>query len=135
LHYEYQIISDLATADDEKEACGIILGHIHGGVANIAGIVAIQNISPHPEMSFEFDPQGYYDAIEYTDWFRENAPYSLLGIWHSHPNYPGYPSNVDWEAAVKGQVVEGAYLIYTTKGHDIYSYYWDGTQFTVLRQV
>ena len=81
-----------------------------------------------------FDPQDYYDAIKDTDWFRDDAPYSLLGVWHSHPGYPGYPSNVDWGAAVRGQVVEGAYLIYTTRGHDIYCYYWDGTQFTVLRQ-
>ncbi len=134
LNSNFDTIRSFSLIDDEREACGVLLGHIYKGVAVIAGVIPVRNISEHPEVSFMFDPQDYYNAIKDTDWFRDDAPYSLLGVWHSHPNYPGYPSNVDWAAAVKGQVVEGAYLIYTTKGHDIYSYYWDGTQFTVLRQ-
>lgn len=129
---KYLAIQELGDSQD-IEFCGLLLGHIAGDTAFVDKIVPIKNISENPRVSFMFDPTEYLQGISETDWFRDNAPYSLLGIWHTHPNYPGLPSNVDWDAAVKGQVIEGAYLIYTTRGHDLYEYYWDGAQFTVLR--
>lgn len=129
-----KLYTKLRDFDHEKnEHCGVLIGTVKDGIAYFAEIVQIKNISEHPMVAFEFDPEEYLRAIEKTDWYTEDATYTLLGMWHTHPNYPGYPSEIDWNAALKGQVVEGAYLIFTTRGNDLYNYYWDGHTFTVLR--
>ena len=131
----YDMWSDINTAahKSEAEACGILVGDIIDGVAHIKEVRKVKNIASNPAMGFVFDPQEYHDSIIDTYFYDTNAKYALLGIWHTHPNFPGYPSKVDWNAALRGQVVEGMYLIFSTKGNDIYHYYWDGNQFIVMR--
>lgn len=128
-------IDRAANQGSKHEACGILVGRIVNDVAIVEEVRQIKNISDDPQNAFVFDPQEYYDAIADTTWFAENAAYELLGMWHTHPDFPGYPSSYDWAAALAGKVIEGAYLLYTTKGQDLYNYYWDGKQFLVLRRV
>lgn len=115
-----------------REACGILVGEIHNDVAYVEQVRPIKNISETND-SFMMDPQEYLAAIVDTNFYTNQPVYQLLGIYHTHPNFPGYPSSIDWKAADKGQVVNGMYLIFTTEGDNLYSYYWDGKQFIVLR--
>ena len=128
----YLILKSVATSG--IESCGILVGHIKDNVAHIDEVRKIRNISDRPQVEFIFDPTEYLDAILDTDWYTENARYKLLGIWHVHPNVPGYPSTQDWRAAQAGKVIEGLYLIFTTLGDTIYKYYWDGEKFTVIQE-
>ncbi len=131
---QYATIRDAAYQTPGHEACGVLVGRIEGDTAIIEHVRVIRNISNVPEFHFMMHPEDYLAAILDTTWYEAGAAYELLGMWHTHPNFPGYPSSYDWNAALNGESIHGAYLLFTTKGNDIYQYYWDGKQFTVLQE-
>lgn len=106
---------------DYHERCGVIVGRISGETAIIEETIEIENISNTPETTFVFNPKDYYEACILKR--------TMLGIWHTHPDYPGYPSKYDRVSANNGYVPIGGYLIYTSHGPELYPYYWDGKLF------
>ena len=69
-----------------EEGCGIL-----GGFADcVAWVIPITNIL-HSSTRFQMDPQEQIDAF-----FKiEEAGGKLIGIYHSHPNGPEFPSESD----------------------------------------
>ena len=132
-HIEYNLIQKQAYDVKGREACGVLVGKIKNNTAYVEQVRPIKNISVQDD-SFMMDPQEYLSAIIDTDYYSDTPKYTLLGIYHTHPDFPGYPSSIDWKVAEKGQVIEGMYLIFTTEGNSIYSYYWDGKKFIVLKR-
>ena len=72
---------ELAEKSYPNEACGLIVS-----VANKASLLECQNISPEPRTQFILDPQDYAKAEDAGE---------VIGIWHSHVDEPGTPSEAD----------------------------------------
>jgi len=114
----------IQTLNIEQEKCGLVTGYINENIAHITTIHEIRNIAKNPKNYFLFHPEDHYKIIMSGE--------TILGMWHTHFNYPGYPSEYDKLSAIKGNVCIGIYLIYTSQGNEVYPYYWDGKNFLVI---
>ncbi len=78
------------------ETCGILIGMKN----NISSFISITNISTD-RSKFIFDPDEYIKAL----FELENSDVQQLGIYHSHPFGPSYPSETDLSENISdGQV-------------------------------
>ena len=74
------------------ECCGFLLGIEENDNRSIKLIKRVTNISKEDQRRrFSISSTDYLQAENYAD---ENN-LSLLGIYHSHPNYPAVPSETD----------------------------------------
>lgn len=86
-----RILAEAAAAPDH-EICGLLFGnHVE-----ILDAVPATNVSPHPQDSFEIDPQSLFDAARGA---RAGGP-AWIGHYHSHPRGTAEPSARDRAAAV-----------------------------------
>jgi proteasome lid subunit RPN8/RPN11 len=69
-----------------RECCGMLAGK--GTI--ISKLFKIQNIA-HRIDEYELDPLEQVNAFEEID----RLSLKLLGVYHSHPNHPCYPSELD----------------------------------------
>ena len=75
-----------------NEICGFVGGTLKG-----TGIYVkpAKNISGHPRNAYNISPEEILGAlVEF-----ESAGNKLTAIYHSHPNYPALPSNIDLSLA------------------------------------
>lgn len=78
------------------ECCGFLFGVEENDSRSISLIMRVTNISKEDQRRrFSISAADYLQAENYAD---ENN-LSLLGIYHSHPNYPAVPSETDRLAA------------------------------------
>lgn len=73
------------------EACGALFGRQIGAHLKIVRCVPIANKAQAPEAEFEFDPGEWVQAL----YEAERNGWKLLGLFHSHPSAPAYPSARD----------------------------------------
>ena len=73
-----------------NECCGLILGRD----GHLEEVIPMRNLRPAPDYYF-MDPE---QQVKVFSEMEKNGK-SLLGIYHSHPNGPPYPSNTDLELA------------------------------------
>jgi proteasome lid subunit RPN8/RPN11 len=79
-----------------EECCGFFFGYETGGDRRITQSMPASNAGPGNRCTnFEIALMDYLNAERWA--VRENL--LLLGIYHSHPNYPAIPSEFDREAA------------------------------------
>jgi len=83
---QWQTMHDHVAGSFPEEACGLVAGK--GLVVN--DIYPITNIT-HSESRFVMDPKEQYAAFKKID----NTNLELLGIYHSHPVGPDFPSLID----------------------------------------
>jgi proteasome lid subunit RPN8/RPN11 len=83
-------IIDHCIEEFPSEACGILAGK-DGAVEKV---YRMTNVRPGP-VSFEMEPQEQFRVMEEI----RGSGRSLLGIYHSHPSGPAYPSSMDVEQA------------------------------------
>ena len=69
-----------------RECCGMLAGKD----TLITKLLKIKNIAQRMD-EYELDPQEQVNAFEEID----RLSLKLLGIYHSHPNHPCYPSELD----------------------------------------
>ena len=69
-----------------RECCGMLAGEND----SISKLLKIKNIAQHID-EYELDPQEQVNAFEEID----RLSLRLLGIYHSHPDHPCYPSELD----------------------------------------
>jgi len=69
-----------------NECCGVLLGRNQ----TIERVVPMRSIPPSPD-SYFMDPE---QQVEVFSEMEKNVK-SLLGIYHSHPNGPAFPSDTD----------------------------------------
>jgi proteasome lid subunit RPN8/RPN11 len=72
---------ELATKSYPNEACGLIVS-----TGRFASLSECKNISPEPRTQFIIDPKDYAAAEDAGD---------VIGVWHSHVDEPGTPSEAD----------------------------------------
>ncbi|MBI4468246.1 MAG: M67 family metallopeptidase [Acidobacteria bacterium] len=74
-----------------KEACGLLAGSDD----TIAHAIALRNVAPNPETRYFASPQDLFQA------FRElrASGRKMIGIYHSHPRSPAFPSRTDVDLA------------------------------------
>ena len=74
-----------------EEVCGILAGK--DGV--VSRVYPGRNVATNPRLRYEMDPQQQFEAMREI----ETAGEHMVGIYHSHPHSPAYPSHVDKELA------------------------------------
>lgn len=78
------------------EGCGILIGKEDNNKRVVLEIYPTQNINKERKNDrFNIDPKDYLVAETYAD--KNNL--SIVGIYHSHPDHPAFPSKTDLENA------------------------------------
>jgi proteasome lid subunit RPN8/RPN11 len=90
------IVQDAVNAYPD-ECCGFLYGHEDSNGRRIITLARItQNVKEGDRRRrFEISPHDYLEAEKYA----EEQQLELLGVYHSHPNYPAIPSEHDRAAA------------------------------------
>ncbi|HEX6227475.1 MAG TPA: M67 family metallopeptidase [Chryseolinea sp.] len=96
----YPIIADqmkAAVQFSDEECCGFIFGlEEEGNVRTVTAMMSAKNISPlNKRSSFEISASDYIDAEN----FAAQHHLKLLGVYHSHVDFPATPSEYDRVAA------------------------------------
>ncbi|HEV7780609.1 MAG TPA: M67 family metallopeptidase [Chitinophagaceae bacterium] len=90
-----EMIAD-ALAAFPDECCGFLFGEEEGDERIITAIQAVNNVKEGDKTRrFEIAPQDYLEAER----FAAQNGLQLLGIYHSHPDHPSFPSEHDRVAA------------------------------------
>lgn len=88
-----------ATSTFPDECCGFMFGGNDNGNIKVELISKVINTHPDfKERRFLISPDDYMNAENYAD---ENG-FTLVGVYHSHPNHPAIPSEIDRLAALPG---------------------------------
>jgi proteasome lid subunit RPN8/RPN11 len=87
---DLQVIIDHCLSGYPDEACGI-LGGRDGRVENV---YCMTNARPGP-VSYEMDPEEQFTVMKDI----RQAGLEMVGVFHSHPGGPAYPSVIDVEKA------------------------------------
>lgn len=93
------------------ECCGLLLGKFSDDFVEVEGVVKAENVLGSP-IAFEVDAELVFKAI---DW-AEKSGRELVGIYHSHPNFPAYVSSPDNEAMKLWPCVAWLILSVTAQG-------------------
>ncbi|MCX8203630.1 MAG: M67 family metallopeptidase [Nitrososphaeria archaeon] len=95
-----------------EEGCGLLVGRVVNGVREVERLVPMRNVYNGSRRNrYSIDP------LEYVKVEREAAERGevVLGVYHSHPDYPAVPSSHDLEHAVP----EFTYVIVSISGRDV----------------
>jgi len=84
-------IEDHARREHPSECCGLLSGQN----GSITAIHPVRNGADKPETRYFATPEELFAAMRQI---RESGQ-SLLGVYHSHPRTPAYPSASDVEMA------------------------------------
>lgn len=92
-----------------NEACGLLAGK--GG--RVEKVYPMKNARPSP-VAYEMDPEEQFRVLKDI----RQAGLDLVGIFHSHPGSPAYPSGVDvekayWPGTLFPNYPEAVYVIVT----------------------
>lgn len=89
------------------EACGLLIGRWSGRRSETVRVTLARNLNrERPEDRYLLDPGDFLAA----DREARGEGLEIIGIWHSHPDHPGRPSQTDLDAAWPGY----SYLIIAT---------------------
>jgi proteasome lid subunit RPN8/RPN11 len=90
-------IVEHARAEAPNEACGLLAGQ--GGY--VTHVLPATNVAENPLVGYLMDP---HDQIRHFQAIEEKG-LDLLGIYHSHPVSPAYPSPTDLSMAYYPEAV------------------------------
>jgi proteasome lid subunit RPN8/RPN11 len=104
-------MEEWACRSHPREACGLLLGRRGEVRTEVADVLEARNlVTTRASERYELDPADHLAAEERA----RRLGLDVVGVWHSHPDHPAVPSEVDraqaWEAWVYVivSVVEGA---------------------------
>jgi len=89
---ELDLIQAELEANKPYEACGVLIGTINEGTANVEKTLPIKNVK-RTHRSFELDPQQFYNAWNEAG---KNGK-EIVGVYHTHPVSSAVPSLWDRE--------------------------------------
>ncbi|MEO1375361.1 MAG: M67 family metallopeptidase [Cyanobacteria bacterium J06635_10] len=110
LNFEHlQIIKSHAESTYPEECCGVILGDIDGDRKTVVEIIPTQNAwnsetaGDFPKDDITYSRKRRYtiapqDMLQLQKSARERN-LNIIGIFHSHPDYPAIPSEFDRNCA------------------------------------
>lgn len=86
----------VASVGYPDETCGLLLGRCEARECVVRGQRAVHNaVGERACDRFEIAPLDYL-AAEHA---AAAAGMALVGVWHSHPDHPAFPSELDREMA------------------------------------
>ena len=105
---QLEVIRNHGSRDYPNECCGILLGHSHDQLKEVADVVPLKNLRQEPERAqailpvdspaaesernrFLIDPK---DQIRVEKEARMRG-LEVVGYYHSHPDHPARPSDYD----------------------------------------
>ncbi|MCS7117822.1 MAG: M67 family metallopeptidase [Thaumarchaeota archaeon] len=95
-----------------EEGCGLLVGRVVNGVREVGRIVPMKNVYNGSRRNrYSIDPLEYVKVENEASGRNE----VVLGVYHSHPDYPAVPSNYDLEHAVP----EFTYVIVSISGKEV----------------
>lgn len=81
------------------ETCGLLVGRQCSDHVKVSSVVQARNINQRRAHDrYEVAPQDFMAA----DSEAHKAGLEIVGVWHSHPNHPARPSEVDRKSAWEG---------------------------------
>ena len=86
----FRRIVEHAERESPKEACGILAGDIGEGKV-VKKVYECGNVDPSPSTHYTIDPKEQLEILEEID----GSGTELIGFYHSHPQGPELPSDVD----------------------------------------
>lgn len=90
------------------ETCGLLVGSQSNNHVQVIRVVQAQNLNKERAHDrYELAPRDFMAA----DTEAHDAGLEIVGVWHSHPNHPARPSEVDRKSAWEGW----SYLILSVK--------------------
>lgn len=105
-------IMEAALKDFPREACGFVL--------DTGAVVHCTNVDDAPYYRFRIDPD------EAAHWWSTDR---VVAVWHSHPDAPAVPSELDAEMAHE----DLPFLIFSVPDEDLGWYVRDGGALRLLR--
>lgn len=112
LHLQGTVLADLVALAEEGypfEVCGLLVGLADAAGPRVLRLVAAKNLSTDRAADrYQLDPDDFVSA----DRAARHGGLEILGIWHTHPDSPAWPSVTDQEAAWEGY----SYLIASVRG-------------------
>ena len=91
-------LADWARATYPREGCGLLVGRL-GDTVRVVRVVEGRNLEAEaPGDRFTLDPADWMAANDAA----ERDGLAIVGIWHSHPDFPAEPSPADTESAWDG---------------------------------
>ena len=94
---QFRRILEHARAEAPNEACGLLTGR----EGYVIQVLPATNVAENPRVGYLMDP---HDQIRYFQAIEEQG-LDLLGIYHSHPVSPAYPSPTDLSMAYYPEAV------------------------------
>ncbi|MEK7395817.1 MAG: M67 family metallopeptidase [Candidatus Poribacteria bacterium] len=107
---EKEFLSDIiahAKIDAPHESCGILAGKAD----HVEKVYKMTNTADNPETFYFMDPKEQLKVMKEI----RNQELEMIGIYHSHPNSPAYPSAKDVELAFYPEAV---YVIISFESKD-----------------
>lgn len=92
-----------ARAKYPEEACALLIGKKENQIYKIERVKIVENIWPVKEerkRRYQIDPR----KLLFYEKEAEISGLEVIGIFHSHPDYPAFPSAFDMEVAWEGYV-------------------------------
>lgn len=75
-----------------KESCGLLIGEEKNGIAVATRAVLAKNLNKERATDrYELDPEDFFKANNEAC----ASGLEIIGVWHSHPDYPARPSETD----------------------------------------
>lgn len=94
-------LEELAKAKYPEEACALLIGKRKNEVFEIKRIKSVENVWPKKEerkRRYHIEPKEFLLAEREA----EALGFEVIGIFHSHPDYPAFPSSFDAEVGWEG---------------------------------
>ena len=96
------MLADHSQQEWPREACALLIGRRNSVFhCNVSRIEISANISDRPDIRFEIDP-GLRIGLERE--LRDQCQ-DIIGVFHSHPRGPAYPSDIDAQTVFEKQFV------------------------------
>jgi proteasome lid subunit RPN8/RPN11 len=93
LHISKELLDLIARHAESQtdECCGFLFGHDTGEERRVVDFMAAENTSGARDLHYSIAAVDYLHAERHAE--KQNT--TLLGIYHSHPGYPPFPSIED----------------------------------------
>jgi len=111
LYIEKALVDDLIAVAESmnEECCGFLFGYERREDRIVTKTRVAENVAESRKDRFEIAPMEYLNAERFAD--QNNL--RLVGIYHSHPDYPAMPSESDRLAAYP----DFSYIIIAVTNH------------------
>ena len=117
-----------AKTSPNKEICGAIMGNIvdkDSGLFKMVNFIPIKNVAGYGVADYVMDGNELLSKVLNKSQLHMNpkAPLSFIGVFHNHPYWRPFPSEMD----IEGAGYAGIYVIYSNLYNDIMAWYNEGS--------